>query len=74
MLSEAKHPGICKIKQMSRSFLRYAQDLLRLLRMTGSGVFLQIVRLAQSHWPSETYTETTATSADFLSTSVVRRL
>src|SRR5438067_2397416 len=36
--------GICGFKQIRRSFLHFVQDRQRLLRMTASGVFRQLVR------------------------------
>jgi hypothetical protein len=39
ILSEAKNLCICRIRQMRRSFLRFTQDRLRLLRMTALAVF-----------------------------------
>ena len=43
ILSEAKNLCICRIRQMRRSFLRFTQDRLRLLRMTVLAVFPQPV-------------------------------
>jgi len=48
ILSKAKNLGSCSFNQLRRSFLRFTQDRLRLLRMTGDTVF---PRLA-SAWPA----------------------
>jgi len=34
ILSEAKNPGSCSFNDLRRSFLRFTQDRLRVLRMT----------------------------------------
>jgi hypothetical protein len=37
-VNSAKHPRICKAKEIRGFFLRFTQDRLRLLRMTGAGI------------------------------------
>jgi hypothetical protein len=51
----AKNPCIRRIRQMRRSFLRFTQDRLRLLRMTVLAVFPQPVKPRPSGSPLEAF-------------------